>query len=153
MKTQINLRYFCRYCLLLWGISMASLSFSQEVATDTTEEHMDAATFQKLKNSYNYVIQANEEELSMFKIDMLRPVLYALNDWKTDTVGIEFIRLAFEHKWKPAWSWNVGGALKANGDDLLRTRMWGGVRYYYNMNRRILKGKSANNFSADYFGT
>ena len=29
-------------------------------------------------------------------------------------------------------------------------RYRGGVRYYFNMQRRILKGKSANNFSANY---
>ena len=35
---------------------------------------------------------------------------------------------------------------------LRESSLSGGIRYYYNLNRRILRGKSANNFSANFIG-
>lgn len=128
------------------------LGYAQKVETDTTEEKIDEESFKTLKSGYNYIIQAEEEELSMFKVDLLSPFFYPLNDWDKDSTAFDFLRLSFEHKWKPNWSWVTGLDLEGDGSKVSAIGVWGGVRYYYNMNKRILKGKSANNFSADYLG-
>jgi len=136
----------CSFIFLLPISGMA-----QKVATDTTEEKMDEASFQKLKNGYNYIIRAEEEELSMFKIDLLAPTFYLLN--AEDSLEIPFLRFEYEQKIKPNLSWLVGfeGQMETTGkDEFAEAIVWGGLRYYYNMNKRILAGKSANNFSAAY---
>lgn len=137
---------------LVIGLGLGFQCQAQEVKTDTTAEQMDKESFEKLKNGYNYFIRAEEEELSLFKIDLLGPGIYLLNDWKTDSVGIAVARISFEHKLKPNISLIVGTTWKANGDEIKQIRNWFGPRLYYNMNKRIMKGKSANNFSADYIG-
>ena len=147
-----------RFLGFLLLMNITALAFGQDVKTDTTEERMDEKTFNNIKDGYNYVVKAEVEELSMFKIDLLGTGVYLLstfdedNGLDDDTVGIDFLTLSFEKKWKPNWSWELGSSWVADGDELLETNLWAGTKYYYNMNRRILKGKSANNFSADYIG-
>lgn len=132
---------------------IVSPSYAQEVTTDTTEERMDEASFKTLKGGYNYIIRAEEEELSMFKMDLLSTGLYPLSTGEdSDSIPISFLRLRFERKLKPNWSWQVGVDLQGLDDSFEEIHLLAGTRYYYNMNKRILKGKSANNFSADYLG-
>lgn len=152
----VTTNWMSRYYFLLLFIIVCMLNPTvtkgQQVTTDTTEERMDEASFKTLKEGYNYVIRAEEDEISMFKVDLLSSFLYILNDDWSDSIPVSFLRLRFERKWKPNLSWQVGTDWQGIGNGIEEIHLLGGIRYYYNMNKRILKGKSANNFSADYFG-
>jgi hypothetical protein len=129
----------------------------EKVTIERSEEEMDTARFAHLVNSYNHVIRANEEKKQLIKIDLIGPVLYLFslgerNDSTKKHIN-NMLRLSFERKITPAWSYIVGTTLQADNRRIRDVGLHGGVRYYYNLNRRILKGKSANNFSANYLST
>jgi hypothetical protein len=140
---------------LALGITVQTVQAQEEKVTlQTREEEMDTSRFTGLLRTYNQVIRAQEEELTLVKLDLVGPVLYALsfgggNDSAARNVS-NVVRLAVERKFRPDWSWIVGTALQADTRRVRDVGLSGGVRYYYNLNRRILKGKSANNFSANY---
>ncbi len=126
---------------------------SEEVTIESSEENVEEGNFKKVLEAYNTVIRAEEEKLTLFKIDLLSPVLYVLSsgiDENEGTIINNVLRVGFEKKYKPDWSWFTRAKLRAENRDIDRFTISGGIRYYYNLNRRILKGKSANNFSANY---
>ena len=127
-----------------------STVFAQEV--ESSEEQLDSANFSALLKAYNSVIQVHEEELTLIKVDLLGPLLYSMsnNEEGVDSVQSNFLGLAIERKFKPDWSWIVSTTLKGDKKDVRKMTFAGGVRHYYNINRRILSGKSANNFSSNY---
>jgi hypothetical protein len=145
--------------LFVWGL-LCSIQFAQaqeKVTLQTNEEEMDSTRFSGLLHSYNQIIRARSEELVLFKIDLLGPALYGFsfggkNDSTARNVS-NVIRVSVEKKFRPDWSWIVGTTIQADTREVRDIGLLGGVRYYYNMNRRILKGKSANNFSANYVST
>jgi len=129
----------------------------EKITIERSEEEMDTARFAHLLDSYNHVIRANEEKKQLIKIDLIGPVLYLFslgerNDSSKNHVN-NMVRVSFERKIKPAWSYIVGTTLRADNRRIRDVGLTGGMRYYYNLNRRILKGKSANNFSANYLST
>ncbi|MEQ8712536.1 MAG: hypothetical protein RIC80_05945 [Cyclobacteriaceae bacterium] len=136
-------------------IAMVTLGLAQEnVSIAEHQEEMDTAEFSRLVESYNNIIRADEEKLHMFTIDLLGPLFYALTNWGDEKTTVNrVIDLAYEQKFSPTWSWIVGSAYSADRASYRELQVYAGGRYYYNMNRRILKGKSANNFSANYIGT
>lgn len=129
------------------------LLLAQEATLETSEEEIDSTTFSALLKTYNQVIRADKEEVNLIKVDLLGPILYSLsnNEEGIDSVESNVLGLAFERKFRPNWSWIVAGTIKANRNDITNVWVNSGLRYYYNMKNRILKGKSANNFSANYF--
>ena len=143
-----------KLCLLaILVVSLRPLSGQNEqVVIESSEEEMDTVKFSKLLKTYNDVIRVHEEELNIFKIDLLGPVLYGLSNWgpENDTVKNNVLRIAYEQKFRPDWSWTLGSDVQADRKKVRDVRLNAGVRYYYNLNHRILKNKSANNFSANY---
>jgi hypothetical protein len=138
-------------CLLFFTISFCSLA--QKIEKKNSEEEMDTTAFKKMKNGYNYIIRADREETRLFKIDLLPTVLYPLVDFdELDSIHVSILNLEYERKIKPNLSWLVGLEFATDGKKLREITPMIEGRYYYNMNKRILKGKSANNFSANYFG-
>ena len=145
--------------LVLFGLvlSFQEIRAQEKVTIQTQEEEMDSTQFSRLLRSYNQIIRAKSEELVLFKIDLLGPALYGLsfggkNDSTARNVS-NVLRVSLEKKFKPDWSWIVGTHIQADTKEIRDIGLLGGVRYYYNLNRRILKGKSANNFSANYVST
>ena len=139
-------------CFLL--LTMLSYGQDEEVRIESTTETMDTAQFSGLVQTYNSIIRAKEEKLRLFKVDLLGPFGFLISNWdKKDADHNALINLAYEEKIKPNWSWIVGSAFSTDRADFREVRQEGGIRYYYNMQRRMLKGKSANNFSGNYIGS
>lgn len=133
----------------LWTCDAAAQTDSITIA----EEKMDRSTFASLVDGYNKVIRADQEELRLFKIDLLGPLLYAFSDSESiDSLGQNVVGLSYEQKINPSWSWILGTVIRANQMEVTQVEFEAGVRYYYNLKHRMLKGKSANNFSANYLG-
>ncbi|PSR53434.1 hypothetical protein AHMF7605_07790 [Adhaeribacter arboris] len=131
----------------------AILSAQEKVTIKTSEEEMDTTHFSNLVQTYNHLIRVQEEELQLFKIDLIGPALFLFSlGGNKDSVKSNVLRLAYERKIRPNWSWIVSPTLQADRDRVRDVGISGGLRYYYNQNNRILKGKSANNFSANYLG-
>lgn len=117
------------------------VSYSEEVA-DTVRD-----TF---KEKYDYLVRAHVEETELWKLDLL--------DASTNFLIPEYgARLAYERKLSAPFSAmaEVYPLLEKRDEGrgnryyaFLGTQVSG--RYYYNQRRRIQKGKSANNFSANY---
>jgi hypothetical protein len=140
---------------LLAGLPWAEAQ--EKVTIERSEEEMDTTRFAYLLDSYNRVIRAKEEKRQLIKIDLIGPVLYLFslgerNDSTKNHVHT-MVRVAFERKIKPALSYVVATTIGADNRRIRDVGISGGLRYYYNLNRRILKGKSANNFSANYLST
>ncbi|MEQ9426541.1 MAG: hypothetical protein RJQ09_19115 [Cyclobacteriaceae bacterium] len=139
------------FSLMAWT---GCLGQDEKIKIESTTETMDTAQFSGLVKTYNSIIRAKEEKLRLFKIDLLGPFGYLISNWEEkDNEQNALINLAYEQKIKPNWSWVVGSAFIADRADHREIREEGGIRYYYNMQRRMLKGKSANNFSANYISS
>lgn len=141
--------------IIVFILCAATIAVAQENVTIAEhQEEMDTAEFSRLVESYNNIIRADEEKLHMFTIDLIGPALYLLSNWGDNKTNVNrLIDVAYEQKFKPNWSWIVGSSYSADRAMYREVVAYGGGRYYYNMNRRILKGKSANNFSANYIGS
>ena len=128
---------------------------SEKVTIENSEEEVEEGSFEGLLDTYNRVIRAREEKLTLLKIDLLSPLFYSLSDGEReeDELLIEsIVKVSFEKKYRPDWSWFTRAKLYGINRRLRESSLSGGIRYYYNLNRRILRGKSANNFSANYIG-
>ena len=141
------------FLVSLFFIPIGQLQAQEEkIEESVSEEEMDTTKFYKLKNGYNYIIRADKEETQLIKFNLLETVFYPITLLEKSDVGLDMIDVEYERKIKPNWSWSVNGVVNADYNGVDRLAIGGGVRYYYNMNKRILKGKSANNFSANYIG-
>lgn len=139
-----------RVLIFIWVVVINSATvFAQDILLEMSEEELDTARFSSLLTKYNQVIRADEEETELLKIDLLGPILYGLSG--IDTAEHNIFTIAYERKFKPIWSWISSVSVRASREKVTNIWFIGGVRNYYNMNKRILKGKSANNFSANYF--
>ena len=127
----------------------------ERVTIESSEEEVDEDSFATLLDAYNRIIRADEEKLTLLKIDLLAPFFYALSnggDEEAENLASNVLRVTYEKKYRQDWSWFARAKLLAIRSRLTDYNLSGGIRYYYNLNRRILKGRSANNFSANYFG-
>lgn len=128
---------------------------NEKITIESSEEEVEDGSFERLLDTYNQVIRAKEEKLTLLKIDLLSPFFFAVSDddnQEDDIVLNTILRVSFEQKYRPDWSWFTRFKLLTINRKLREYNLSGGIRYYYNLNRRILKGKSANNFSANYLG-
>jgi len=124
------------------------LSLLSNAQTDSTSK----STFIE---KYNYITRAKEEKLQLWKI-------YPLNNFAFGGGPEKFffskIYFGYERKLNPKFSINSELGLHVYydntliGNKVIITPSGSiGTRYYYNMQRRISKGKAANNMSGDYF--
>ncbi|MEL6560289.1 MAG: hypothetical protein AAFQ94_19020 [Bacteroidota bacterium] len=130
---------------------LAQVALGQKVTVESSTEEMDTAKFSGLKKSYNRIIMAEREELTLFKIELLGPLLYAITD--VDSIEFDVLHVSVERKFKPEWSWNGAFTMRLGDIEDNEYVTSGAVRYYFNMEKRISKGKSANNFSANYISS
>jgi hypothetical protein len=141
-----------KYILVLFAAFLFCpvLVFAQADSTRVqyTEENAASSDF-SLKETYKYVIRAQVEEKSLFKI--------GVHGFGFSHSG-GFLRygIGFEQKIKPSFSVLGDFVHTLEHDDPLKENPKFafnlGARYYYNIEKRIRKGKSANNFSANYLG-
>ena len=81
---------------------------SEKVTIENSEEEVEEGSFEGLLDTYNRVIRAREEKLTLLKIDLLSPFFYSLSDGEReeDELLIESIaKVSFEKKYRPDWSW------------------------------------------------
>ncbi|WP_345119763.1 hypothetical protein [Hymenobacter antarcticus] len=131
------------------------VSYSEEAAPDPQPPQS------VLEQQYRRLIRVQVEEQQMWKL--------GLNNFTT-TIGTDstgeslyYLRagphLTYERKLRPAWSvmaelspdfirFRDRGTGRLRNSFVVRSQLAG--RYYYNLARRIRKGKSASNFSANY---
>ncbi len=128
---------------------------NERVTIESSEEEVEEDSFATLLDAYNRIIRADEEKLTLLKIDLLAPFFYALSrggNEETEKLASDVLRVTYEQKYRRDWSWFARAKLLAIRRRLTDYNLSGGIRYYYNLNSRILKGRSANNFSANYLG-
>ena len=119
-----------------------------EQTTDTTES--------KLERRYNYLIRSHVEEKLLLKIG-LDNLNYTKIDGLYDKIGFLY-KISLEKKINPSWSFEIESGLRwsylytpsVKVSFLTIDYLKLGTRYYYNLQHKIAKGKSANNFSSDY---
>ena len=137
--------------LAVWFVLVVTGLSGQDISISRNTEVMDSSKFSGLLKRYEQIIMADREELALIKIDLLGPLLFSLSG--VDSSRSNIARISFEKKFKPEWSWIITTEVEANRLDITELRQRAGARYYFNMQKRILKGKSANNFSANYIST
>ncbi|MGB3585418.1 MAG: hypothetical protein WBA23_02705 [Tunicatimonas sp.] len=130
---------------LSWLLPIQAVIAQRDTAAITyTEEAADSSDF-SLKEKYKYWTRANVEEKSMFKVGLsefgwggfIGPFIGYQSAYERK-IGIPFSFLALYRHSMTGWGNNTLGADVA-------------LRYYYALPRRVMKGKSANNLSANYF--
>jgi hypothetical protein len=138
---------FFSILFLLTGLASGQTTDSTKV--EYTEETNESSDF-SLKESYNYLIRAQVEEKALLKLGIAGFGISNKGSYLTYVV-------AYEKKLKPEFSviaevrHRVGKKVSYEHRETVAAFNAGG-RYYYNLNKRIRKGKSANNFSANYLG-
>ncbi len=135
--------FLCGMLLANNNVRAQEVEFSEEIieAEDTSI---------RFQEKYNYLIRADKEEKGLVRITLLR------------VPGFPVPGFGYEHKLRPAISvfadagarWGIQtdtiGGFSISSTGIRGVEIEGGVRYYYNIVKRIKKGKSANNFSANY---
>jgi hypothetical protein len=137
MKTQITtiaLIIHFSFFIIHSGHSQDSLRYSQESGTLEKQRFID---------QYDYVFMTKEPTRWMGK-------LYASTNQTSGGGEVA----AFEAKLSNSFS--IGGGVYLHGSSSttggINAGMFGELRYYYDMNKRIREGRSANNFSGNYIG-
>jgi hypothetical protein len=137
-------------------IIAGSITFAQE------EIEIPVGPRSKFSETYNYVIRAQEEKTQMWKLTPITDI--GIGGGSGNRVLKFAPYIGFEKKFSSSFSLNgeVGSnsILSWSKADQSKSGSYThwlsgsvGPRYYYNINRRIELGKSANNFSANYFST
>jgi len=134
--------------IILSLMLICSFASGQSVKVESSTEEMDTTKFKGLKRGYNRIIMAEREELTLVKVDLLG--LFGFLVTNIDSISHDVLLVSIEKKFKPEWSWNAGFGIQVGEESDTQASVRGAVRYYFNMEKRISKGKSANNFSANY---
>ncbi len=135
-------------CAVLTALSFILLTsaFAQQdtVLVEYSEESAEASDF-SLKEEYKYFTRATVEEKAMFKVGLSH-----LGYGGYYGLMMEHV-IAFEKKINVPFSVLVQYRNEISGWRNTKVGLDAGIRYYYSLPGRIKKGKSANNFSANYF--
>jgi hypothetical protein len=140
--------------------SIAALAQKDSVKVEYTEENPEKSDF-KLKEKYKYLRKNMVEEKGLFKIAGL-DANFGINNqvYAFLPVHARGRLLAYERKLSPSFSaiinnvnyFGLGILHQSTLDSAYLFNTTGlGVRYYHAQKRRIAEGKTANNFSDNYF--
>ena len=138
------LRYIFHLTIALF-VAFAAAAQTDTTRVTVTEEPAEDSDF-SLRESYDYITRAQVEEKALLKIGLHNiSALFGSNP---------ILSIAYERKLTPSFS--IMAEIKerlpvSSGWNTYHSINWS-ARYYYNMNKRIMNGKSANNFSANYIG-
>jgi hypothetical protein len=111
--------------------------------TDSLRYTQESGTLQEQRfiDRYDYVFMTKEPTKWMVRTGFLNSRTYG------------GLLAGFEYKLSPSFSVGGGTFFKSVSSLSGTNAGWfGEMRYYYNMKKRMLEGKSANNFSGNYFG-
>ena len=123
---------------------LPAVAQSDSVTVSYHEEVADSSDF-SLKEKYRYFTRATVEETSMFKVGLS-------NIGFAGYYGISMgLRIAYERKISVPFSVFVQYRHQMHGWTSNGLGLDVALRYYYSLPSRIKRGKSANNFSANYF--
>jgi hypothetical protein len=146
--------------LLIFIFSIPSLAQKDSVKVDYSEENPEKSDF-NIKEKYKYLRKNMVKEKGLFKIAVLDANFGINNQIFAFFDHHERGRLlAYERKLSPSFSaiiynLNYFGLGILHQTSLDSTRLFNstglGVRYYHSQKRRIAEGKTANNFSDNYF--
>ncbi|MEX0968581.1 MAG: hypothetical protein WD077_15220 [Bacteroidia bacterium] len=137
-------------CLIILIAFLPALLFAQEEA-DTAN-----AAKSSFSEKYNYLIRAKEEKTQLWKLTPVGSFAFGGGSGRTMFALSSY----FGYERKLSRSFSINGEAGFNqyysfGEGSNDKTFWLsgslGPRYYYNINRRIRLGKSANNLSANYF--
>lgn len=137
-----------KHLFVLIALSVLSLSpvLAQQdsVVISYREEATDSSDF-SLKEKYKYFTRATVQETSLFKVGLSN---LGFGSYYGLSMGL---RIAYERKIKVPLSVFFQYRHQMYGWTSNGIGLDAALRYYYSLPRRIRKGKSANNFSANYF--
>ena len=150
-------------CFALWLSSLGAagqtvpdssrVTYSEEVISDSLPINQNGSLYSK----YSQLVRLQIEERQLWKLGLNN---FTIN---TGSQGLDYLRtgvhLIYERKLGTAWSvlgevspdfvrYRAAGTNQLRNGLAARAQLAG--RYYYNLNQRIRKGKSASNFSANY---
>jgi hypothetical protein len=146
--------------LLIFIFRVPSIGQSDSVKVEYSEENPERSDF-KLKEKYKYLRKNMVEEKGLFKIAVL-DANFGINNqvYAFFPVHARGRLLAYERKLSPSFSaiifnvnyFGLGILHQTSLDSTTLFNTTGlGVRYYHCQKRRIAEGKTANNFSDNYF--
>ncbi|WP_428657157.1 hypothetical protein [Runella sp.] len=149
MKSSIHLLTFIILLTFviptIGGISL----FAQDSVRITHTQETGALEKQRFIDKYDYVFMTKEPTKWMLKGLISASYYPAI----TSDLGLNGIGIGYEYKLTPGWS--LGSNVffqKYQKNYRINYAVEVFSRWYYDMNRRIRSGKSANNFSGNYFG-
>jgi hypothetical protein len=140
----MKLEYKLLLAFIVCFLGLTTFAQDEKTTTKHAEEDFTLDTMPKntLKKKYNYTIRAQEEKTQLIKVCFHASTIIQL------LASPNIIPYAaFERKMATEWSYLVGGGISLGPNG----RLDAAVRYYYGLNHRIKRGKSVNNFSANYF--
>ncbi len=140
--------------LVIAGMLSVCLVYGQRDDTVVTKsmEEITSDNFQDQLKKDNQVEEIKNRKQRLIKISPIYLVLAA------DRTKAIVPAISYERQIKPDLTWILtayGPASHVHDlfDDLeFLPGLAGGVRYYYNINDRLMKGKAVDKFSANYFG-
>ena len=150
-------------CWLLlngWGATAQAVpdssrvTYSEEVISDALPGDATGSP----PGKYSRLVRLQIEERRLWKLELTNVATRYTSNGNLSYLRIG-LPLSYERKLGPAWSvlaemspefirYRAAGTNRLRNSLALRGQLAG--RYYYNLSRRIRKGKSASNFSANY---
>jgi hypothetical protein len=152
MKSPNKYLFLCGVLSIFLLLPSGASAQTDSIRVEYGEEQAEKSDY-TFKEAYNYLIRAQVEEKTLFKIGV-NGFGYGSNFG-----GLVYTNIGVEQKlWAPISVYaEYKRAFRFLASDQYRSwpindfNIRGGFRYYYNINRRIRQGKSANNFSVNYF--
>lgn len=125
----------------------------QHQEVKSTTEQVDSDAFKRDLRTYNKIFRPKERKVQLVKLDLTSPFLYTffrVNHKDSLEVGSPLMMIGYERKLSETLGCLFATRLNSREDKISEVKMIGGLKYYYNLGRRILRGYSENNFSANY---
>jgi hypothetical protein len=145
-------------CILLFlFLSITPTIFAQDSTRIIFSQEIDTLVKQRFIDRYENVFMTKVPTRHMFKIGLsqyFQPIQFAISDDKI--FNNSSLTLGYEYKFLPAFSIALSGHLPFYVTEVPTEYVFKNVvydaqlRWFVNMNRRIRKGMSANNFSGNY---
>jgi hypothetical protein len=141
--------------LLILNLGIIFFAAAQEqTTTQTTEEVKSDTSSSSTESRWRNLITNDVDEKSLIKLDVIPFFNYGAGVGYERRLGNANSPFSF-YTYGEAYADNITTSKYASLKNYLnsfRVLANTGVRYYYNKNSRIRKGKNANSFSSNYFG-
>jgi hypothetical protein len=136
--------------LSIFSMSIALKAQEDSVSVEESIESITQSDFKK-KRDYKYLDPRFKEEKTLIKLGT--SPLDLISDPSAIEIGELSMKLSWEQKLNPSLSFQIDACFYRVADldfvNGLNSNI--GIRYYYNMRRRIKEKRGANNFHGNYF--